>query len=230
MGCHRPQPAFLSHRWGHFLGISAVGSPIAKGVFGEGWGGSCNWLVLSPSAPTTIPVGPPPPRIFVLFPFQDFPAAEWFEWYGIPTAVRARFQGCLLPGRAPSSRLRAPLGKPGALGGSQLNPALKEGRGWDRHSLPTWPGGGSLASVVPVAEGLGHGQQSGRHLGSPLPRALGTAALVRRPGQAEAEKPGSVEKSQPGEQSPTIPSWGGLALDLRLGAWPPGPGLSSLCP
>lgn len=61
MGCHRPQPAFLSHRWGHFLGISAVGSPIAKGVFGEGWGGSCNWLVLSPSAPTTIPVGPPPP-------------------------------------------------------------------------------------------------------------------------------------------------------------------------
>lgn len=67
--------------------------------------------------------------------------------------VRARFQGCLPPGRAPSSRLRAPLGEPGALGGSQLNPALKEGRGWDRHSLPTWPGGGSLASMVPVTEG-----------------------------------------------------------------------------
>lgn len=64
MGCHRPQAAFLSHRWGHFLGISAVGSPIAEGVFGEGWGGSCNWLVLSPSAPTTIPVETPPGFLF----------------------------------------------------------------------------------------------------------------------------------------------------------------------
>lgn len=97
---------------------------------------------------------------------------------------------------------QSPLGEPGALGGSQLNPVLKEGRAWDRHSQPTWPGGGSLASVVPVAEGLGHGQQSRCRPGSPLPRALGTAALVRSPGQAEAEEPGSMEKSQPGGQSP----------------------------
>lgn len=37
---------------------------------------------------------------------------------------------------------------------------------------------------------------------SRLPSALGTAALVRSPGQAEAEEPGSVEKSQLGGQSP----------------------------
>lgn len=73
MGCHRPQAAFLSHRWGHFLGISAVGSPIAKGVFGEGWGGSCDWLVLSPSAPT-IPVGTP--LDFCSVPFSRFPSSR----------------------------------------------------------------------------------------------------------------------------------------------------------
>lgn len=61
-----------------------------------------------------------------------------------------------------------------------------------------------MASVVLAAETLGSRQQRRCCPSSPLPHPLlgccpgDRATLVRRPGQAEAEKPGSMEKASQG--------------------------------
>lgn len=77
-----------------------------------------------------------------------------------------------------------------------------------------------MASVVLAAETLGSRQQRRCCPSSPLPHPLlgccprDRATLVRRPGQAEAEKPGSMEESKPGHSSPgarDLPKLGGLA-------------------
>lgn len=80
-------------------------------------------------------------------------------------------------------------------------PSLWEGGSGRRPPGPRicWRG---LASVIPGAEGLGMGETKVPASLSPAPWwaiVVGTAAKVRRPGQAEAEKPGSIEERGPGQ-------------------------------
>lgn len=173
MGCHRPQPAFLSHRWGHFLGISAVGSPIAKGVFGEGWGGSCNWLVLSPSAPTTIPVGTPPPLDFCSVPFSRFPSSR------VVRMVRDTHGG---EGEVPG----VPTSRPGSLFQTQSPPrqAWSPGR---KPAEPSLEGGAGVGQAFPAH--VAWRRQLG--LRGPCGRRAGAWAAERAPSRLpSAPRPG----------------------------------------
>ena len=89
-----------------------------------------------------------------------------------------------------------------------------------------------MASVVPRAEGLGEGETKVPASLYPAPwraAVLGPAALVTRPGQAEAEKPGSMEErghesrdGGPGVGDPGTgqgPWWGGAQQGCLSWAW-----------
>lgn len=112
---------------------------------------------------------------FISFPFLRFPGSCFcrvrvgaLRQPGPGSGGLSHKPGVLLPGRAPASRPKAPLGSAWSLVRKPAGPTLEDGQERGASCAPRCAGGS--ASVIP-------GEQ-------------GTAALVRRPGQAEAGNPG----------------------------------------
>lgn len=159
-----------------------------------------------PSTPCPQPWLKSESRVLFLFPFEDSLAGGFCRVRaggarGIEGEVPGSSRSLSFPlssqAEAPSLRPIGHLGKSWRPVRSPPGPSLF-GAGAGGGILSSRSVGGDLASVVPGAEGLGdEGDQSQPQppLALPCPLAgccLGTAVLVRRPGQAEAEKPGSM--------------------------------------
>lgn len=145
-------------------------------------------------------------RVLFLFPFEDWLAGGFCRVRaggarGVEGEVPRSSHSLSFPSssqaEAPSLRPIGHLGKSWRLVRSPPGPSLF-GVGAGGGILGSQSVGSDLASVVPGAEGLGdEGDQSRPQPPLPLPCplagcCLGAAALVRRPGQAEAEKLGSM--------------------------------------